>query len=57
MLVELPIGGRPVDEHAVGASKLVKSLSIWILDGLDERRFEFWGIYGCTGLFRRVGSF
>jgi hypothetical protein len=28
-----------------------------VLDGLDERRFEFWGIYGCTGLFRRVGSF
>jgi predicted O-methyltransferase YrrM len=27
-----------------------------VLDGLDQRRFEFWGIYGCTGLFRRVGS-
>jgi GT2 family glycosyltransferase/cephalosporin hydroxylase len=28
-----------------------------VLDGLDQRRFEFWGIYGCSGLFRRVGSF
>jgi predicted O-methyltransferase YrrM len=28
-----------------------------VLDGLDQRRFEFWGIYGCTGLFRRVGPF
>jgi cephalosporin hydroxylase len=28
-----------------------------VLDGLDERRFEFWGIYGCTGLFRRKGPF
>jgi predicted O-methyltransferase YrrM len=25
-----------------------------VLGGLDPRRFEFWGIYGCTGLFRRV---
>lgn len=28
-----------------------------VLDGLDPRRFEFWGIYGCCGLFRRIGSF
>jgi SAM-dependent methyltransferase len=28
-----------------------------VLDGLDQRRFEFWGIYGCSGLFRRVGPF
>jgi len=28
-----------------------------VLDGLDDRRFEFWGIYGCTGLFRRIGPF
>ncbi|HEX3862778.1 MAG TPA: class I SAM-dependent methyltransferase [Stellaceae bacterium] len=26
-----------------------------VLDGLDPRRFEFWGIYGCSGLFRRIG--
>jgi cephalosporin hydroxylase len=25
------------------------------MDGLDPRRFEFWGIYGCCGLFRRHG--
>lgn len=25
-----------------------------ISDGLDKERFEFYGIYGCTGLFRRV---
>ena len=26
-----------------------------VMDGLDPRRWEFWGIYGCTGLFRRHG--
>ena len=26
-----------------------------VLDGLKPDRWEFWGIYGCTGLFRRVG--
>jgi len=25
------------------------------LDGLKADRWEFWGIYGCTGLFRRTG--
>ena len=25
------------------------------MDGLKSDRWEFWGIYGCTGLFRRVG--
>jgi predicted O-methyltransferase YrrM len=25
-----------------------------VSDGLDKERFEFYGIYGCTGLFRRV---
>jgi predicted O-methyltransferase YrrM len=25
-----------------------------VLEGLDLSRFEFWGIYGCTGLFRRI---
>jgi predicted O-methyltransferase YrrM len=25
------------------------------LDGLRADRFEFWGIYGCCGLFRRIG--
>jgi SAM-dependent methyltransferase len=25
-----------------------------VLEGLDLSRFEFWGIYGCTGLFRRT---
>jgi predicted O-methyltransferase YrrM len=25
------------------------------LDGLRSDRFEFWGIYGCCGLFRRIG--
>jgi predicted O-methyltransferase YrrM len=24
-----------------------------VRDGLDPDRFEFWGVYGCTGLFRR----
>jgi predicted O-methyltransferase YrrM len=27
-----------------------------VLEGLDPSSFEFWGIYGCTGLFRRVAS-
>jgi predicted O-methyltransferase YrrM len=27
-----------------------------VMDGLDPRRWEFWGIYGCTGLFRRHGD-
>lgn len=29
---------------------------VWqgVNDGLDKRRFEFWGIFGCSGLFRRV---
>ncbi len=27
-----------------------------VADGLDPSLFEFWGIYGCTGLFRRVGG-
>lgn len=26
-----------------------------VLDGLREDRWEFWGIYGCSGLFRRIG--
>jgi len=25
------------------------------MDGLRTDRWEFWGIYGCTGLFRRIG--
>ncbi len=25
-----------------------------VIEGLDPKRFEFWGIYGCTGLMRRV---
>jgi hypothetical protein len=25
------------------------------LDGLKADRWEFWGIFGCTGLFRRIG--
>jgi SAM-dependent methyltransferase len=25
-----------------------------VLEGLDTSSFEFWGIYGCTGLFRRT---
>jgi SAM-dependent methyltransferase len=25
-----------------------------VLEGLDTGHFEFWGIYGCTGLFRRI---
>jgi predicted O-methyltransferase YrrM len=25
-----------------------------VLEGLDQSSFEFWGIYGCTGLFRRI---
>jgi predicted O-methyltransferase YrrM len=25
-----------------------------VMDGLDKERFEFYGIYGCTGLYRRV---
>lgn len=28
-----------------------------VLDGLNPARFEFWGIYGCCGLFRRIGPF
>jgi predicted O-methyltransferase YrrM len=27
-----------------------------VMDGLDPRLWQFWGIYGCTGLFRRVGD-
>lgn len=26
-----------------------------VRDGLDMTRFEFWGVYGCTGLFRFKG--
>jgi predicted O-methyltransferase YrrM len=26
-----------------------------VMDGLRSDRWDFWGIYGCTGLFRRVG--
>ena len=26
-----------------------------VMDGLRSDRWEFWGIYGCTGLFRRSG--
>jgi len=26
-----------------------------VMDGLRPDRWEFWGIYGCTGLFRRIG--
>jgi predicted O-methyltransferase YrrM len=26
-----------------------------VMDGLKSDRWEFWGIYGCTGLFRRIG--
>ena len=26
-----------------------------VMDGLRSDRWEFWGIYGCTGLFRRIG--
>ena len=26
-----------------------------VMDGLRTDRWEFWGIYGCTGLFRRIG--
>jgi cephalosporin hydroxylase len=25
------------------------------MDGLRQDRLEFWGIFGCTGLFRRIG--
>jgi hypothetical protein len=29
---------------------------VWlgVNEGLDRRRFEFWGVFGCTGLFRRI---
>lgn len=26
-----------------------------VLDGLRSDRFEFWGVFGCCGLFRRIG--
>jgi predicted O-methyltransferase YrrM len=26
-----------------------------VMDGLRTDRWEFWGIYGCAGLFRRIG--
>lgn len=26
-----------------------------VMDGLHAGRWQFWGIYGCSGLFRRVG--
>jgi SAM-dependent methyltransferase len=26
-----------------------------VMDGLRSDRWEFWGIYGCSGLFRRIG--
>ncbi len=26
-----------------------------VMDGLRADRWQFWGIYGCTGLFRRIG--
>ena len=26
-----------------------------VLEGLDKKLFKFWGIYGCSALFRRIG--
>jgi len=32
--------------------------AVWqgVMEGLCPHRWEFWGIYGCTGLFRRISS-
>jgi SAM-dependent methyltransferase len=27
-----------------------------VMEGLSRCRWEFWGIYGCSGLFRRIGE-
>ncbi len=27
-----------------------------VMEGLSASRWEFWGIYGCSGLFRRIGA-
>jgi predicted O-methyltransferase YrrM len=37
------------EEHDFGVYQAV-------MDGLDLARFEFYGIYGCTGLYRAVGA-
>ncbi len=33
-----------------------RDYGVWqgVRDGLDPAAFEFWGIFGCTGLFRRI---
>jgi hypothetical protein len=34
----------------------IDDYGVWqgVRDGLSKRHFEFWGIFGCTGLFRRI---
>jgi hypothetical protein len=34
----------------------IDDYGVWqgVRDGLSKRHFEFWGIFGCAGLFRRI---
>ena len=38
------------------ADEADEDYGVWqgVRDGLDPKYFRFWGIYGCTGLFRRI---
>jgi hypothetical protein len=55
MLIDLPVGGRPSDEDTAGASERAESLSIWILDDLDERSFEILGHLRLCGTISTCG--
>jgi Methyltransferase domain len=43
------------DPRNAAKSNLDYSVYQGVMDGLKPDRFEFWGIFGCCGLFRRIG--
>jgi hypothetical protein len=42
------------DPRNAAAEEIEYGVYQGVFEGLDLSSFEFWGIYGCTGLFRRV---
>lgn len=40
----------------VGESETTYGVYAAVADALDRARFEFWGVFGCCGLYRRVGG-